>query len=93
MDSPNPDNIPETIDTRENSSLARKWRALSPTQQKLIVVGSAIDTAAKAAALIDLSRRSSADIRGPKWVWAAALPVVNSAGLLPAAYFVLGRRR
>jgi len=93
MNSAIPDSSPETVDTRGNSSLARKWKTLSPTQQKLIVIGSAIDTAAKAAALVDLARRPSSGIRGPKWAWAAALPIVNSAGLLPTAYFVFGRRR
>lgn len=83
----------ETVDTRGTAGLARKWQALSPLQQKLIIAGSAIDTAAKAAALVDLSRRPAAAIRGPKWAWALALPVVNSAGTLPAAYFLFGRRR
>lgn len=82
----------ETIDTRPTSKLKQKWHALTPVQRKLLVVGSAIDTAAKTAAIVDLARRPAAQIRGPKWLWATALPVVNSAGILPAAYFLLGRR-
>lgn len=82
----------ETIDTRPASKLKQKWHNLSPTQRRILVAASAIDTAAKAAALVDLSRRSGDAVRGPKWFWATALPVVNSAGLLPAAYFTLGRR-
>ena len=82
----------ETIDTRLPARLTRKWHALTPVQRKLVLVGAAIDTAAKAAALIDLARRPAGEVRGPKWAWAMALPMVNSAGLLPAAYFRLGRR-
>lgn len=82
----------ETIDTRPSFKLKQKWYALTPTQRKLLVVGSFIDTAAKTAALVDLARRPADDVRGPKWLWATALPVVNSAGALPAAYFLLGRR-
>lgn len=69
-----------------------KWRALSPTRRKLLAAGVAIDTAAKTLALVDLARRPAAGVRGPKWAWAVALPVVNSAGLLPAAYFAWARR-
>lgn len=87
--------IPDTtdlVDTRRTARLSRKWRALSPLQRKLVIAGAALDTAAKAAALIDLHRRPAEAVRGPKVVWAIALPVVNSAGLLPAAYFLFGRR-
>ena len=38
-------------------------------------------------ALIDLSRRSTT--RGPKWVWALVIIVVNIIG--PIVYFVVGR--
>ena len=82
----------ETIDTRPTGRLKQRWHALTPVQRKLLVAASALDTAAKSAALVDLARRSPDEIRGPKWLWATALPVVNSAGLLPAAYFLLGRR-
>lgn len=83
----------DLIDTRAGSVLARKWRALSPLQQKLVIAGAAVDTVAKTAALIDLSRRPASAIRGPKMLWSLAIPVVNSAGLLPAVYFLFGRRR
>jgi len=88
--------IPDTtdlVDTRPSARLAQKWRALSPLQRRLVIAGAALDTAAKVAALADLARRPADRVRGPKWAWAVALPVVNSAGLLPAAYFTLGRRR
>ncbi|MCB9421677.1 MAG: PLDc N-terminal domain-containing protein [Ardenticatenaceae bacterium] len=38
-------------------------------------------------ALIDLSRRTAT--RGPKWVWAVVIIVVNIIG--PIVYFVVGR--
>ncbi|WP_446663427.1 hypothetical protein [Flexivirga sp. B27] len=82
----------ETIDTRPSARLKQKWDDLTPTQRKLLVVGATIDAAARSAALVDLSRRPAHEVRGPKWLWAAALPVVNSVGILPAVYFVAGRR-
>lgn len=82
----------ETIDTRPSGRLRQKWRALTPMQQRLLVAAAPLDTAAKTAALVDLARRPADAVRGPKWLWATALPVVNSAGVLPAAYFCLGRR-
>jgi len=47
----------------------------------------------KIAALIDIKRRPASQIRGPKWLWAAVVTVVSSAGLLPISYFVFGRKR
>jgi hypothetical protein len=38
-------------------------------------------------ALFDLSRRTTT--RGPKWMWAAVIIVVNIIG--PIVYFVVGR--
>jgi hypothetical protein len=46
----------------------------------------------KAAALIDIKRRPTDQIRGSKWFWAPAVAVVNSAGVVPLSYFVFGRR-
>jgi hypothetical protein len=66
---------------------------MSDQQRTLVVVGVAAETAFKMAALVDLKRRRADQVRGPKWAWAAALAMVSSFGLLPAAYFVLGRRR
>ncbi|MBB2891304.1 hypothetical protein [Flexivirga oryzae] len=83
----------DLVDTRAPARLTQKWRALSPLQRRLAVAAAAIDTAAKTAAVIDLARRPADAVRGPKVAWAVALPVVNSAGLLPAAYFLFGRRR
>lgn len=71
----------------------RRWRDLSPGTRRLIVFAGACETVLKVAALADLGRRPAAEVRGRKWAWATALAVVSSGGVLPAAYFVLGRRR
>ncbi|MGW4370657.1 hypothetical protein ACWEKT_33950 [Nocardia takedensis] len=53
----------------------------------------ALDSIAKAVALADLRRRPAEQVKGSKRVWATAITVVNSVGVLPLAYFALGRRR
>ena len=65
---------------------------MSESQRRLLLVGVAVEGALKAAALADLRRRPAAQVRGPKWAWATALVVVSSAGVLPLAYFLVGRR-
>jgi hypothetical protein len=47
----------------------------------------------KTAALVDLRRRPEEEVRGPKKVWGLAITFVNAAGAVPAAYFLLGRRK
>jgi hypothetical protein len=71
----------------------RRWSDLSERTRRLILVGAAIEGSLKVAALVDLARRPAAEIRGPKWVWAVVLPLVNSAGGAPLAYFLFGRRK
>ncbi|MFG1813537.1 hypothetical protein ACGFIF_07240 [Kribbella sp. NPDC049174] len=70
-----------------------KWDELSPRRRRLIVVGGAVDGALKIAALADLVRRPAAEVRGPKWGWALAIMLINSAGAVPIAYFTYGRLR
>jgi hypothetical protein len=70
----------------------RKWSDLSEHTRKLIVVTAVAESMLKAAALIDIKRRPASQIRGPKWLWAPVVAVVNSAGLVPISYFVFGRR-
>lgn len=70
-----------------------RWNDLSPRTRKLILVGATCDGLLKMAALRDLRRRPAAQVRGRKWVWVVALSLVNSAGVLPAAYFGYGRRQ
>jgi hypothetical protein len=59
----------------------------------LLVIVGAIEGLLKIAALIDLARRPSNEIRGSKAWWAAAVSLINSLGVLPIAYFAWGRRR
>jgi hypothetical protein len=59
----------------------------------MIILGVVLETVVKVAALRDLKRRPADEVRGPKWLWGAVITVANSAGLVPAAYFMFGRRR
>jgi hypothetical protein len=72
---------------------ARKWSDLSPRIRRLITVAAVAEGALKTAALADIKRRPAAEIRGPKWMWAVIVVLVNSVGLAPLSYFVLGRKR
>ena len=67
----------------------KKWSELTPTQQRLIIAGGAVEVVLTTAALVSLARRPSAAVRGPKAVWLAAL-VVQPVG--PLAYLAFGRR-
>lgn len=70
----------------------RKWSDLSERTRTLIIAAAVADSMLKAAALIDIKRRPASEIRGPKWLWAPVVTVVNSAGVVPISYFVFGRR-
>ena len=71
----------------------QQWDDLSPARRKLVVTVGVVDAGMRAWALIDLKNRPADEVNGPKAVWALALTVVSSAGLLPAAYLLFGRRR
>ena len=71
----------------------RKWSDLSGRTRTLIITVAVADGILKAAALIDIKRRPASQIRGPKWVWAPVVTLVNSAGVVPISYFVFGRRQ
>jgi len=71
----------------------RQWGDLSKRTQRLIIIGAAVETSLKAAALVDMKRRPASEVRGSKWIWAPAVTVINSFGLAPLAYFLFGRRR
>jgi hypothetical protein len=72
--------------------MAGKWTDLSPAARRLLVSAAVAEAGLKAAALIDIKRRPSGEIRGPKWLWASSM-IINSAGAIPISYFVFGRRR
>jgi hypothetical protein len=71
----------------------KQWTDLSERTRRLIIVGAVGDGILKAVTLIDIRRRPASQIRGPKWAWAVLIAVVNTAGILPVSYFLLGRRR
>lgn len=73
--------------------MKKRWNELSPRTRRVIVTMASVETALKAAALIDLRRRPAAQVRGSKKKWATAIVLVNSAGAVPIAYFARGRRR
>jgi hypothetical protein len=74
-------------------SAKERWNELSQTQRRFILAAAAVEGVMKIAALIDMSKRSDDEIRGPKWLWATSVTVIGSAGILPASYFLFGRRR
>jgi hypothetical protein len=77
--------------TRE-AAVARRWSDLSSRQRGLIIGAAAVETALKVAMLVDLRRRDASQVRGPRWLWASSA-VLNSAGIAPLSYFLVGRRR
>ena len=73
--------------------MAKKhWGDLDPAIRRLLLAAAAAEGAVKIAALIDLARRPASEVRGSKLRWAVAVTLVNSAGAVPIAYFVYGRR-
>ena len=71
---------------------SRRWSELSPTMRRLIIAGASVEGALKTIALIDLARRPSGQVHGSKKAWALAITFINSAGAVPIAYFLRGRR-
>ena len=71
----------------------QKWDELSPARQKLVLAVAVFDAGLRAWALLDLWNRPADEVNGPKAAWGLAITVVSSAGIVPAAYLLLGRRR
>jgi hypothetical protein len=71
----------------------KQWSDLSQRTRGVLMTAAAVEGILKIAALIDLKRRPARQIRGPKWLWAAVVTVVSSAGVVPISYFVFGRRQ
>ncbi len=71
----------------------KQWSDLSHRTRRLLVTAAVAEGILKVAALIDIKRRPSSQIRGPKWMWAAVVAVVSSAGVVPISYFMFGRRQ
>jgi hypothetical protein len=70
----------------------RQWGSLSRRTRRTLVIAGFAEGILKAAALIDIRRRPSSQVRGPKWLWAVVIATVGSAGVLPISYFLFGRR-
>ena len=68
-----------------------KWEQLNPRTQRTLTVIATVEGVLKAVALIDLARRPPSQVRGSKAAWATAITLINSAGLVPIAYFLRGR--
>ncbi len=77
----------------EHVPARRGWSALSKRTRILLITAAVADGSLRVAALIDIQRRPASQIRGRKWMWAAAVALVSSAGVVPVSYFVFGRRR
>jgi hypothetical protein len=71
----------------------RRWSDLSKRTRRLIIVAAVAEGSLKTAALIDLKRRPASQVRGPKWIWAVIVGIVNSCGAASLSYFAFGRRR
>jgi hypothetical protein len=63
-----------------------------PRLRQAIMLTGAVEAGLKIAALLDLAQRPGRDIRGSKARWAVAIALVNSAGAVPIAYLLRGRR-
>ncbi len=70
----------------------KRWSDLSERNRRIITVVAAVETVLKVLMLADLKRRPAEQVKGSKRVWAVST-IVNSAGIIPLAYFVFGRRR
>jgi hypothetical protein len=71
----------------------KQWSDLDERTRRLLVSAAVAEGFLKLAALVDLKRRPASQVRGPKWLWAAVVTVVSSAGVVPVSYFVFGRRQ
>jgi hypothetical protein len=67
----------------------KKWKDLTPTQQRLAIGGALVQIILLALAQRDLSSRPAKQVRGPKWLW-RIVTLVNFVG--PLAYFYFGRK-
>lgn len=72
--------------------MKRRWNELDPRVRRAALAAAAVEGVLKVAALADLARRPARTVRGSKAKWAVAIVLINSAGLVPIAYFRKGRR-
>lgn len=74
-------------------AVKRRWKSLSQRTRRLLLLGAGFEGSLKLAALIDLRRVPADRLRGPKLLWAAALVLVNTGGILPVIYFLRSRKQ
>lgn len=67
----------------------RRWADLSPRTRAAVMALGAVQVALGLAAQIDITRRSSGQIRGAPWRW-RLVSLINVVG--PLTYFRFGRR-
>ncbi|MCV7155423.1 hypothetical protein [Mycolicibacterium pyrenivorans] len=72
--------------------VGRSWKELHLVGKATIIAITALDAGMRAWALRDLAGRDASEVNGPRWFWGAALGLVTSSGVLPAAYFLRGRK-
>lgn len=68
----------------------KDWSKLGGLQKAGVIIAGVVQVALMSAALLDLRRRPSREIRGSKHLWKRAV-FVNYIG--PLAYFAVGRKR
>ena len=68
------------------------WDQLSDRTRRLLLLAGAVEGSLKLVALADLARRPPSEVRGSKPGWAAAITLVNAAGIVPIVYLLRGRR-
>jgi hypothetical protein len=79
---------------RHSGGVARKgWDEFSARTRRLLIVGALFEGILKIAALIDLVRRPTSEVRGSKLRWVLATTLINSLGAVSIAYFTRGSRR
>ncbi|MUL81588.1 MULTISPECIES: hypothetical protein [unclassified Mycolicibacterium] len=70
----------------------KRWNDLSPTTKTTVIAMVAVDAGLRAWALRDLAGRQANQTNGPKWLWGSALGLIGTAGVLPVAYLIAGRK-
>lgn len=68
----------------------KRWSELSSCQQTALLTAACIELSLTATAWVDLLRRPSTQVRGPKSRWAMAI-LIQPVG--PIAYLTVGVRR